>query len=68
MASDADVWLKRAREVMAKGQSSHEVVSFAPSILAAPYGPSSAQLQAFNDSNGRDFPVERGGEPHEHQL
>lgn len=45
MASNTDAWLKRAKEILAKGSCSREVVSFAPSILAVLYGPRSAQLK-----------------------
>jgi CheY-specific phosphatase CheX len=48
MASNTDAWLKRAKAVLAKGGSSGESVAFAASILAALYGPHSAQLSAFN--------------------
>ena len=48
MANNTDAWLKRAKEILAKGHSAHDAVPFAPSILAALYGSQSAQLQAFN--------------------
>lgn len=49
MANNTDGWLKRAKEILAKGRTGHEAVPFAPSILAALYGQHSAQLEAFNN-------------------
>jgi CheY-specific phosphatase CheX len=48
MANIIDVWLKRSKEVIAQGSNSYDLVPFAPSLLAALYGPQSAQLAAFN--------------------
>jgi hypothetical protein len=48
MAKNTDAWLKRAKEILAKGHTSHDTVPFAPSILAALYGPRSTHLEAFN--------------------
>jgi hypothetical protein len=48
MANNSEAWLKRAQEVLAKGHTAHEAIPFATSILAALYGPHSAQLEAFN--------------------
>lgn len=49
MASNTDAWLKRAKAILAEGMGGmHEGEGFAPSILAALYGPRSAQLDAFN--------------------
>jgi len=52
MANDTDAWLKRAKEILAKGNAAHEAAPFAASILAALYGPHSAQLEAFNGRMG----------------
>jgi hypothetical protein len=48
MAKNTDAWLKRSKEVIAQGVNSYDVVPFAASLLAALYGPQSAQLAAFN--------------------
>lgn len=48
MARNTDAWLKRAKEIIAKGVEAPESIPFAPSMLAAIYGPKSAQLAAFN--------------------
>jgi hypothetical protein len=48
MAKNTDAWLQRAKEILEKGHTSHEVIPSAGSMLAALYGPRSAQLEAFN--------------------
>lgn len=48
MASNTDAWLKRAKEVLAKGSNDYESIPFAASILAELYGSRSPQLAAFN--------------------
>jgi hypothetical protein len=50
MANNTDAWLKRAREVLAKGRMTNESVPFAPSILAAHYGARSPQLEVRSES------------------
>lgn len=47
MANNADIWLKQAKELLLDA-SSHQIVPFAVSMLAAVYGPQSAQLSALN--------------------
>ena len=48
MKDNTDAWLKRAKEVLAKGHNSTESIPFCASILGTLYGPGSAQLEAFN--------------------
>lgn len=63
MANHSEAWLKRAREILAKGHTAHEAIPFAPSALAALYGAHSPQLGAFNSrmqeisrmKEGQDF-------------
>jgi hypothetical protein len=63
VANNTEAWLKRAKEILQQGMNSFEAVSFAPSILAALYGPRSPQLEAFNSrmaeisrmKDGQDF-------------
>jgi hypothetical protein len=48
MADNSEAWVKRAKEILAKGMWAPEAIAFAPSMLAALYGQQSAQLAAFN--------------------
>ena len=52
MAFDSVAWIKRADEVISKGDSSQagasEATQFATSLLTALYGPQSTQLKAFS--------------------
>lgn len=48
MSTDTEAWLKRAKEILAKGNNSREAGPFATSILSALYGPHSPQLLAFS--------------------
>jgi hypothetical protein len=52
MTDNTEAWLKRAKEILAKGHTTAEAVPFVPSILAALYGPRSPQLDAFNSRMG----------------
>lgn len=50
MANETDTWLKRGKEVLAKGAPGQvqELIPFAVSILSALYGSRSPQLESFN--------------------
>lgn len=60
MANNTDAWLKRGKEILAKGMDDNSAVPFAASILASLYGPKSAELDAFNNGM-KEISVRKGG-------